>query len=70
LQRVPTKNKYFEDFDSFNASVATDPITDWLTSPPIPGADGLMWWTAMEASGHPLSRMGLNFLSVPGMLVS
>ena len=70
LQPVQTKNKYFEDFDSFNASSSSaDPITDWLTSPPIPGADGLMWWSVMEVSGHPLSRMGSDFLSAPGMLV-
>jgi hypothetical protein len=69
LQSVQTKNKYFEDFDSFNPTSSADPITEWLTSPTIPGADGLMWWSAMEASGHPLSRMGLNFLSAPGMLI-
>jgi hypothetical protein len=40
-----------------------------LTSPPIPGPDGFMWWTAMESSGHPLYPMGMDFLSTPGMLV-
>ena len=69
-QPPPSKNKYFDDFDSFNsASSSADPIMDWLTSPPIPGADGLMWWTAMESSRHPLYPMGMNFLSTPGMLV-
>jgi hypothetical protein len=45
-----------------------DPVEDWLNSPPITTAtDGLQWWTAMAASGHPLSEMGTNFLSIPGM---
>jgi len=44
-----------------------DPIDDWLNSPPITSVmDGLQWWTTMAASGHPLSEMGLNFLSIPG----
>lgn len=68
-QPMQSKNRYFDDFDSFNASPSSDPIMDWLTSPPIPGADGLMWWTAMESSGHPLCPMGMDFLSAPGMLV-
>ncbi|KIM75182.1 hypothetical protein PILCRDRAFT_79225 [Piloderma croceum F 1598] len=43
-----------------------DPIDDWLNSPPITSVtDGLQWWTTMAASGHPLSAMGLDFLSIP-----
>jgi hypothetical protein len=50
-----------------NAPSTADPIDDWLNSPPITSVtDGLQWWTTMAASGHPLSEMGLNFLSIPG----
>ena len=66
---MSSKNKYFEDFDSYNASDMSDPISEWLSMPTIPGADGLMYWNAMEANGHPLSWMGLNFLSVPGNFI-
>lgn len=45
-----------------------DPIDGWLSTPPLTNVDdGLGWWTAMELTGHPLSRMSLNFLSAPGM---
>jgi hypothetical protein len=67
LQPQPSRNKYFDHFDTFNAPSTADPIDDWLNSPPITTVtDGLQWWTAMAASGHPLSEMGLNFLSIPG----
>jgi hypothetical protein len=66
---VSLKNKYFEDFNSYNASDMSDPISEWLSTPTIPGADGLMYWNAMEASRHPLSQMGLNFLSAPGNFI-
>jgi len=63
-QNLPTKNKYFEEFD-FNASSSAHPADEWLNSPPIAGADGLQYWGAM--AGHRLQRMALNFLSAPGM---
>ena len=66
---MSSKNKYFEDFDSYNASDMSDPISKWLSMPTIPGADGLMYWNAMEASRHPLSWMGLNFLLAPGNFI-
>jgi hypothetical protein len=63
-QNLLTKNKYFEEFD-FNASSSAHPVDEWLSSPPIAGADGLQYWGAM--AGHRLQRMALNFLSAPGM---
>jgi hypothetical protein len=48
-QNLPTKNKYFEEFD-FNASSSAHPVDEWLNSPPIAGADGLQYWGAM--AGH------------------
>jgi hypothetical protein len=64
MQPSVTKNKYFDDFDSFNASTA-DPVDEWLSSSPVAGADGLQWWAAMPT--HPLHRMAMNFLSIPGV---
>ena len=37
----------------------------WLSSSPVAGADGLQWWAAMPT--HPLHRMAMNFLSIPGV---
>ena len=67
-QPQPLCNKYFDNFDAFNTPSTSDPVEDWLNSPLITTAtDGLQWWTAMVASRHPLSEMGMDFLSIPGM---
>jgi hypothetical protein len=43
-----------------------DPLDDWLSSAVIiTTADAITWWTGMEATGHPLARMALNFLLFP-----
>jgi hypothetical protein len=34
----------------------------------VTSTDPIAWWTAMDAAGHPLARMALNFLSIPGEL--
>jgi hypothetical protein len=67
LKPALLKNKYFEDFDSYNASNTFDPVSEWLTTPSISGADGLSYWNGIEASRHSLSRMGPDFSSAPGM---
>jgi hypothetical protein len=64
MQPSVTKNKYFDDFDSFNASTA-NPVDEWLSSSPVAGVDGLQWWAAMPT--HPLHHMAMNFLSIPGV---
>ena len=47
----------------------SNPVDDWLNSPPIPiSVDPISYWTGMASTGHPLSRMALDFLSIPGML--
>jgi hypothetical protein len=62
-----SRNKYFDNFDSFNTTSSTNPVDEWLNTPPITTAtDGLQYWTAMLTSGHPLVRMSLDFLSIPG----
>lgn len=51
-------------------AVVGDPVNNWLNSPPIPiSVDAITYWTGMESMGHPLSRMALDFLSIPGMFV-
>ena len=63
LQSPPSRNKYFDEFD-FNMTSTAHPVDEWLNSPPISGADGLPWWSAMES--HPLHRIAVDFLSIPG----
>jgi hypothetical protein len=63
-------SKYFavigKDMDSDG-----DVVTEWLSSPPVPSvADPIAWWSKMNAVGHPLARMALDFLSAPGMYQS
>jgi hypothetical protein len=31
--------------------------------------DPIVYWTGMQATGHPLARMALDFLSIPGTLI-
>ena len=46
-----------------------DPIDKWLSTPaPTNVEDGLGWWTPMDQTKDPLARMGLDFLSAPGMI--
>jgi hypothetical protein len=68
LQPQPLHNKYFNNFDAFNTPSTADPVEDWLISPLITTAmNGLQWWAAMAASRYPLSEIGMNFLSIPGV---
>jgi hypothetical protein len=44
-----------------------DALTEWLSTPPVTcKLDPIGWWAAMDAAGHPLARMALDFLSAPG----
>jgi hypothetical protein len=65
-QSSVTRNKYFDDFDSFSASSTANPVDEWLSSSPVAGADGLQWWAAVPT--HPLHHMAMNFLSIPGVV--
>jgi hypothetical protein len=63
-----SRNKYFDNFEAFNAVSTGDAVDEWLNTPPISNVtNGLQYWTAMAASGHPLAPMAKNFLSIPGM---
>ena len=70
-QPQSSRNKYFDNFDTFNTPATTNPVDEWLNTPPVSTAtNGLQYWAAMLASGHPLARMALDFLSVPGQCMS
>jgi hypothetical protein len=59
------RNKYFDALSEPETTV--DPLDDWLSSAVIiTTADPITWWTGMEATGHPLARMALDFVSIPG----
>jgi hypothetical protein len=63
-------SKYFAKLDAFgnDTPIGGDPIAEWLSSPPVPNVnDPIAWWSAMDAVGHPLARMALDFLSAPGI---
>ncbi len=54
-----------------STTTAADPLKLYLLSPPLHGIkDPLMWWTAQNPENNPLAQFALDFLSVPGMLVS
>jgi hypothetical protein len=58
--------KYFAALKDRSAPV--DALEEWLSSAPVvTSSDGITWWTAMQATGHPLAHMSLDFLSTPGM---
>jgi hypothetical protein len=69
-EATTSKNKYFAEINSFGTLAITseDPITEWLSSPPLVNVlDPIAWWASMQVAGHPLARMALDFLSAPGM---
>jgi hypothetical protein len=47
-----------------------DELEDWLSTPIVKSAmDPILFWEGMSSAGSPLSRMALNFLSIPGRYV-
>jgi hypothetical protein len=62
-------NNYFAELDTFTSDPAVgNALNEWLLSLPLGTvSDPIAWWTAMEAAGHPLAWMVLDFLSTPGM---
>ncbi|KAF8224544.1 hypothetical protein L208DRAFT_1057755, partial [Tricholoma matsutake] len=46
-----------------------DALEEWPSSAlVVTSSDGITWWTAMQATGHPLACMSLDFLSTPATL--
>lgn len=57
--------KYFDVLKDTVTPV--DALEEWLGSPPInTQQDPVTYWTRMEAAGHPLAPMALDFMSTPG----
>jgi hypothetical protein len=52
-------------------STPVDALDEWLSNTPIfTNTDPITYWAAMRATGHPLARMAINFLSIPGVLLT
>jgi hypothetical protein len=63
-------SKYFAELNTLeiDSVMSVDPVTEWLSSPPILSVtDPIAWWSRMDAVGHPLAPMALDFLSAPGV---
>jgi hypothetical protein len=47
-----------------------DKLDEWLSTPIVKMAmDPILFWDGMLSAGSPLSRMGLDFLSIPGTIL-
>lgn len=65
-KRFAGAKKYFNNIEDIAASNA-DTLDEWLADPVVSThLDPIAYWTGMQAAGHPLSRMALDFLSIPG----
>ena len=48
-------------------SVPIDALEEWLSTPIVNTQQDLIaYWTGMDAAGHSLAQMALDFLSIPG----
>jgi len=64
-QRFSAAKRYFDALE--DKSTVTDALEEWLNTPIVNmQQDPITYWTGMEAAGHPLARMALDFLSIPG----
>lgn len=69
IKRFAEARKYFQDLelDGLSSGGAIDALEEWLANPVIiTSADPITYWTAQNGAGHPLARMALDFLSIPG----
>ena len=65
FQRFLAASKYFDALEDNSAPV--DVLEDWLSSPVVnTEQDPITYWTGMQAAGHPLAAMALDFMSIPG----
>ena len=65
LQRFSAASKYFDALE--DNSTPVDALEDWLSSPVVnTEQDPITYWTGMQAAGHPLAAMALDFMSIPG----
>ena len=69
VQRFSAARRYFDILQDKSTSV--DALEDWLSSPIInTSQDPIAYWAGMQAAGHPLATMALDFLSIPGEFLS
>ena len=60
--------RYFDEKLDEDNSGDVDALEDWLATGVIKTTqDAITFWTGMQTSSHPLARMGLDYLSIPGM---
>jgi len=61
--------RYFDEKLDEDNSGDVDALEDWLATGIIKTTqDAITFWTGMQTSSHPLARMGLDYLSIPGMI--
>jgi hypothetical protein len=69
LQCFSAARRYFDILQ--DKSTFVDALEDWLSSPIInTSQDPIAYWAGMQAAGHPLATMALDFLSIPGEFLS
>ena len=65
-QRFAAASKYFDSLEDTTTPI--DALEEWIGSPIVnTQQDPIVYWTGMQAAGHPLATMALDFLSIPGM---
>jgi len=64
-QRFSAARWYFDVLEDEFVPIAA--LEEWLSTPIVnTQQDPIAYWTGMDAAGHPLARMALDFLSIPG----
>jgi hypothetical protein len=66
----PIKRNVFDDLPSISAPIASklkDELKQYLECPVEDVKDVLLWWIKNRAVYPRLSRMALDYLSIPGM---
>ncbi|KIM35089.1 hypothetical protein M413DRAFT_48960, partial [Hebeloma cylindrosporum] len=62
--RFSAARKYFDVLQETGTPI--DPLEEWLSSPVVnTQQDPITYWTGMQAAGHPLAMMALDFMSIP-----
>jgi hypothetical protein len=69
FKRFSAARKYFDVLKDKSAPI--DALEEWISSPIITTSlDPIAYWTSMDVAGHKLARMALDYLSIPGTLLS
>ena len=69
LKRLAAAKKRFETLSV--KSTPVDAMEDWLSTAVInTSSDAITYWSGMQAAGHELAQMALDYLSIPGTYIS